>query len=94
MELGTTLDCMRYSTYSQMLEHLAPSSKCQHFIFIFCFLGLHLQHVEVPRLGVESELQLLAYATATATQDLSLYCDLHHSSWHCLILNPLTEARD
>ena len=32
----------------------------------FCFfLGLHLQHMEVPRLGVESELQLPAYATAT-----------------------------
>ena len=31
------------------------------------FLGPHLQHVEVPRLGVESELQLLAIATATAT---------------------------
>ena len=29
--------------------------------------GLHPQHMEVPRLGVESELQLLAYATATAT---------------------------
>ena len=27
------------------------------FIFIFClFLGLHLWHVEVPRLGVELEL--------------------------------------
>ena len=28
--------------------------------------------MEVPRLGVESELQLLACATATAVQDLSL----------------------
>ena len=27
--------------------------------------------MEVPRLGVESELQLPAYATATATPDLS-----------------------
>uniref|UniRef100_A0A8D1TM48 Ras protein specific guanine nucleotide releasing factor 1 n=1 Tax=Sus scrofa TaxID=9823 RepID=A0A8D1TM48_PIG len=32
--------------------------------FIFCFLGSHPQHMEVPRLGVESELQLLTYATA------------------------------
>ena len=39
--------------------------------FIFCFLGLHLWHMEVPRLGVKLELQLLAYATATAMQDLS-----------------------
>ena len=28
-------------------------------------LGPHLQHVKVPRLGVESELQLPAYAAAT-----------------------------
>ena len=33
------------------------------------FLGLHPQHMEFPRLGVEWELQLLAYTTATATQD-------------------------
>ena len=50
--------------------------------------------MEVPRLGVESELQLLAYATATETQDLSHTCDLHHSSWQCQIANPLSEARD
>ena len=50
--------------------------------------------MEVPRLGVELELQLLAYATATATPDLSHTCDLHHSSGQCQILNPLSEARD
>ena len=30
--------------------------------------------MEVPRLGAELELQLLAYATATATQDPSHIC--------------------
>ena len=42
-------------------------------LLLFVFLGLHLEHVEVPRLGVELGLQLLAYtaATATATQGLS-----------------------
>ena len=50
--------------------------------------------MEVPRLGVEFELQLPAYATATATQDPGLICDLHHSSHQCQILNPLSEARD
>ena len=35
----------------------------------FLLLGLHSGHVEVPRLGVRLELQLLA--TATATPDLS-----------------------
>ena len=58
--------------------------------------------MEVPRLGVESKLQLLAYttdtatatATATATQDPSRIWDLHHSSWQHWILNPMSEARD
>ena len=36
--------------------------------FSFCFLGPHSWHMEVPRLRVESELQLPAYTTATATQ--------------------------
>ena len=64
------------------------------FVFIFVFLGPHLHHREVPRLGVESQLQLLAYATATAMPDLSLVYNLHHSSWPCWILNPLGEARN
>ena len=46
------------------------------FLF-FCFLGLHLQHLEVPGLGVESKLQLPAYTTATSMQDPSLIFDLH-----------------
>ena len=50
--------------------------------------------MEVPRLGVESELQLLAYATATATQDPSHVCNLHHSSRQHRILDPLSKARD
>ena len=67
------------------------------FVFLFCvvcFLGPHLQHMEVPRLGVELELQLLAYATATATPDPSHTFHLHHSSWQCQILYPLKETRD
>ena len=50
--------------------------------------------MELPRLGVELELQLLACATATVTPDLSHICNLHHSSWQCQILNPLSGARD
>ena len=43
------------------------------FLFCFCFfLGLHPQHMEVPRLGVKLELQLPAYSTSTATWNLSL----------------------
>ena len=47
-----------------------------------------------PGQGVESELQLLAYTTATATPDASRICDLHHGSWQGRILNPVSEARD
>ena len=58
------------------------------------FLGPRPQHMEIPRLGVYSELQLPAYATATATLDPSHICELHHSSRQCRILNPPSEARD
>ena len=37
------------------------------WVLSFTFLGLHLQHVEIPWPGVKSELQLPAYTTATAT---------------------------
>ena len=50
--------------------------------------------MEVLRLGVESELQPLAYAAATGVQDPSHVCDLHHSSWQHRIFNPLSEAKD
>ena len=46
------------------------------FFFFFAFLGPHPLHMEVPRLGVESDLQLPAYATAIATPDPSCVCDL------------------
>ena len=36
------------------------------FLFLFFFLGLYPWHMEVPRPGVELNLQLLAYTTATA----------------------------
>ena len=64
------------------------------FFFVFAFLGPHLRHMEVPRLGVESELQLSAYTTATATWDLNDVCKLHHSLWQRWILNPMSEASD
>ena len=51
------------------------------FLCLFvCFLGPPSWHMEVPRVGVELELQLLAYATATAMEDLSHICDLQYSS--------------
>ena len=57
--------------------------------FFLVFLGPRPWHMEVARLGVESELQLLAYVIATATPDLSHLCNPHHSSQQCQILNLL-----
>jgi len=75
--------------------HYSQSPLCIFFLLLlFGFLGQHLQHMEVRRLRAESELQLLIYTTATATPDPSHVCNLHHSSWQCQILNPLSKARD
>ena len=57
------------------------SSSCVCVCVCVCvFLGLHLQHMEVPRLGVEMDQQLPAYTTATANRDPSRVCNLYHSS--------------
>ena len=53
------------------------SGKLANIFFFFFFLGPHPRHVELPRLGVELELQLPAYPQP---QDPSHVCNLHHSS--------------
>ena len=65
-----------------------------HSAFFFFFLRLHMQHMKVPRIGFESELYLLAYATATATPNPSCIYDLCCSLWEHWTLNLLSEARD
>ena len=106
----TTVQPGSATDHSRCLINLAYSSKIKNKtttwssnpppgdwskrIYLFIFLGLHPRHMEVSRLGVELELQLPAYTTATATLDPSHICDLHHSSRQCQILNPLSKARD
>ena len=75
----THLMCHMKNRISVLSEPL-PSLDDLFLFFGLFFLGPDLQPVEVPRLGVELELQLPAYATAIATQDLSCICDLHRSS--------------
>ena len=65
-----------------------PALGCQFL------LGPYSWHMEVLRLGVKSELQLPATATATTMPDLSSICDFHQSSQQRRILNPVIEARD
>ena len=66
------------------------------FFFFFYLFTVPPWHMEVPRLGVELELKLPAYTTATATamQDPNHVCNLHHGSQQHQILNPLSKARD
>lgn len=62
------------------------------FVFFFFFLWWHLQHMRVFRLGVELEVQLQAYDTATS--DHSRVYDLCCSLTQCQILNLLSKPRD
>ena len=64
------------------------------WFFFFLYTATLTTHgsTHIPRLGVESEPQMTAYATAI--QDLSHVCDLYHSSRQCQTLNPLSRARD
>ena len=83
-ELGSLVFIQRVTEPLEILQQKQLYDlRCILFIsiFIFCFLGLQLQLIEVPRWGAESELHLRAYTTATATWDLSRVCDPHHSSW-------------
>ena len=60
------------------------------FYSFFFFLGLCLQHMEVPRLGTESELQLLALHHSHS--NIRSKPPMQPRRWQ--ILNPLNEARD
>ena len=68
----------------------------KEIVFFFCFLELHLWHMEVPRLGAESELYLLAHTTATATALATQYpsCVYDLQLSNAEILKPLSKARD
>ena len=84
-------------------EKLVRRTKCwlllsPRIISLLLLLFFHLFRAaptayEVPWLMVLLELQLPAYATATARWGLNLVCNLHCSQ-QCWILNPLSEARD
>jgi len=98
---GPQLQLQRTGGQSWRLDQLRGSSATgamcfESFIFFFSFcyfFGPLPRHMEVPRLGVESELWPPAYARATAMRDPSRVCDLHHSSWQRRIVNPLSKGR-
>ena len=82
--------------HSRHMNHLPDPQNHKPYndsSFFFFLLGPHLWDMEGPRLGVESELQLPAYATDTVP-DPSPISDLHHSSWQHQVLNRLSKAKD
>ena len=46
--------CTRPLRFSHL--HMGGISTLTEDFFFFCFLGLHLRHIEVPKLGVKWEL--------------------------------------
>ena len=65
---------------------------CLFFFFFFFFSAVSTYGKSLARGWIGAAAP--GFATATATPDLSLACDLHHSSWQCRILNPQNKARD
>ena len=76
---------LSWHSYLFLWRHQSYWIKAPPFFFFF-FLFL-LMAAPMAYRGAESELQLLAYLTATATPDLSCICELHHSLWQHGILN-------
>ena len=87
LEMGEGASCERYVLMGRLSP---PEGPVCPFLLLLFFLQLHPRHMEFPRQGVRSELQLPAYTTVTATWDPSRICPLPRS-W---ILHPLHEARD
>ena len=92
------ITCFPYLQYAFFLFFMcqkSPSPSSLTIILNFFFLfRVASQNMDVPRTGVELDLQLLVYTIATETLDPSLICDLHHSLWQQWIFNPLSKARD
>ena len=63
-------------------------------VLFFYLLGPHPRPMKAPRPGVESELRLLTYTTATTTWDPSHVCDAHHTLRQHWIRDPLSRATD
>lgn len=97
MEQGHSIIFLHNKKVPAALQILWQEENKLHLFFLlffFYFLEPHLQHTEVPKLGVTSEQWLLAYTTGTATRHPSHGCDLYHRSRQHQIFNPQGEARD
>jgi len=64
------------------------------FVVFVVVLLFRVADVPCGSSQARGQIRATAYATATAMQEPSHICDLHHSSQQCQILNPLNEARN
>ena len=74
-------------------KHLERPDSFFFFFWYFVFSGPHPQHMEIPRLGVELEVQLPAFTTAT-TMRIQVLLPPAPQLMATPILNALSEARD
>ena len=58
LHLGTTTLDQGWINKEECCPYSCPNNMVYVLCIFFFFLGLHLQPMEVPKLGVESELQL------------------------------------
>ena len=76
MSLKLLFVFIRLNSLFKKIEKRKNIGPSLFFIPFFFFLHMYLQNVEVSGPGGESELQLPAGATATATLNPSRICDL------------------
>ena len=62
-DVNYDLQWRNVSIYNQQMITFTSTRRTTYifFFFCFCFLGPHPGHMEIPRLGVQSELQLSDY---------------------------------
>ena len=78
-----------HSNDTRSLTHCATGELLQGFWFCFAFRATPMAYGS-SWARAESELLLPTYTTATATPDLSLVYDLHHSNDNTASLTPCT----
>ena len=82
------------SCYSAILDLLLYFWFISNVIFFFLVFLPSPRHMEVPRLGVQPELQPPAYTTTTATWIRATSATYTTAHGNAGSLNPLSKARD
>ena len=93
--LGSNFDSPHLSFHKCVTTFVSPIYSTSLFFALFYFILL-FRAVSVTYGSFQARGHIGAagasYTIATATQDPSRVCNLHHSLCQCLILNPLREA--